>query len=226
MRTLKLAVPLIALSLLSGCVDESPWRITQIATDLTCMGMASSAGQTSGLLDISAAGRQQSSYILQLQDANEISPPVNMNANTMPLQTAMSGSISVKELIVSYTSTPRIDMKKEAIPVSGVVPTGAGSGSFIETNVITQNAADALLNAIASGNTAELVVTMQLHGVLVSGGDIYSTTATYPIHVFNSGVTCPAPDSFGPTGVCNGAGGQDGTRVCCLSDTTCTAPKM
>jgi hypothetical protein len=215
--------------LLSACVDESPWRITTIAIDPACTGMLATVGLTSGNLDISAASRQQAQYVLQLQDTNEANPPTNQNSNMMPLQSNQSETIITKELIVSYTTTPRIDIKKEAIPVAAIVPSGSASGGmagFIETNVLTQNAAEALLNAVAAGNTAELVVSMQFHGTLVSGGDIYSTVATYPIHVFNSGTTCPAPDSFGPTGVCNGAGGQDGTRVCCSSDTTCIVTKM
>jgi len=223
MRSLLYSLSVDSMLALSGCVDESPWRITNLTTDPECMGTAQTIGQTSGFLDIAAASRQQANYILQIQESNEILPPKNQNANIMDLQTTQSGTIVVKELIVSYSSTPRIDMKKEAIPVAGIVPVGSSAGSFIESNIISQNAADALLNAISAGNSAELVVTMQFHGVLNSGGDIYSTTATYPIHVENSGVTCAAPDTFGPTGRCGGAGGQDGTRVCCSSDSTCIA---
>ncbi|MFT3842519.1 MAG: hypothetical protein QM723_36350 [Myxococcaceae bacterium] len=226
MKKVLYSLSVVSLLALSGCVDESPWRITGISVDPDCSGMLATVGITSGTLDISAASRQQANYILQLQDVNTIAVTPNQNSNMLPLQDKSAGTISVKELIVSYTSTPRIDMKKEAIPVAAVVAPNGATGGFIEANVLTQNAADALLNAIGSGNTAELVVTMQFHGVEQSGGDIYSTVVTFPIHVFNSGATCPAPDQFGPTGACNGAGGQDDSRVCCASDSTCVKPMM
>lgn len=226
MKKLLSSLSVVSLVALSGCVDESPWRITGISVDPDCTGQLATIGITSGTLDISAATRQQANYVLQLQDVNTIAITPNQNSNMLPLQDKSAGTISVKELIVSYTSTPRIDMKKEAIPVAAIVAPNGATGGFIETNVITQNAADALLNAIGSGNSAELVVTMQFHGVEQSGGDIYSTLATFPIHVFNSGFTCPAPDQFGPTGTCGGAGGQDGKPVCCASDAACIPPMM
>jgi hypothetical protein len=219
MKTTLFVLSFASLSLLSGCVDDSPWRITGFAVDSKCMGTLAMVDQDQGLLDVATANRQQTTYLLQVKETNELNPPVNPNANQMNLTTVQSGAITIKEAIVTYTAVPRIDMKKEAIPLGGVVPAGGGMGGFIELNIITTNAAEALVNAVAAGNTAQLSVSIQFHGVEQSGGDIYSTPAAFPIHVFNSGVTCPAPDFFGPTGICGNAGGQDGTVACCASDT-------
>jgi len=217
----------LALLLFAGCVDDSPWRIVGTATvdSTTCGGMISNTEQLGGSLDIAPASQQETQYLLQFKMLNEINPPLQLNTNMLPMTTVNAGDINVKEAIISYKTTPAFVFKpaKESIAVGGVVPAAGSTVQEISMNIITQNAADTLLNGVAPGNTAELLISLQFHGLQQAGGDVYSTTVTYPIHVFNSGVLCTGNDTYGALGICGTAGGQDGHRVCCVSDPTCKA---
>lgn len=215
---------LLALAfVLAGCVDDSPLRITGTfaVTSDTCTGAAGTVQNAAGRLDIAPASREQAVYLLQLQVNNEINPQPQLNQASIPVNTSSSGDITLKEVIVSYTSKPTFsNLHKESIPIGGVLGHG-GAGQTITVNVLGKNAADVLGAALSAGNSADVVLSIQVHGVEQAGGDVYSTTVTYPIHVFQSGTTCPAPDQFGFSGPCGAVGGQDGTVACCASDPAC-----
>ncbi len=227
MNTTRLILLLASAFSLTACVDDSPLRITGLlGGSNACGGSAagSTAGIGSGSLDIAPASRQQSVYLLGVQLTNTINPPQQLNSNQLQINEPGAGNVNLKEAIINYSSSRSVPgLRKESVPIGGVILQG-GVAQTIGFNVITKNAAESLGNVLTSaGDTLDLNLTIQIHGTEQAGGDVYSTTVNFPLHVFQSGTTCASPDFFGATGPCGATGGQDGTTVCCASDPNCKA---
>ena len=225
-----LIISLVAMAL-CACVTDSPLLVSKIsALDSlpkdTCKATTLAGG---GSLDLAGGG----SYVLEIELLNDLDSTLDTMGGTQTLVTGMQrNTVILDQVTFTYSSVPTVAFSQEATPLAYPVPP---NGKIqIRTGILNRKAIEKLMMELpppAAGSTAPLEtrdirVKIVFSGSIVSGGRLSSVPISYPIHVFNSGFSCPKMgDTLGATGPCGNNGGQDGSRLCCASDITCAPVK-
>jgi hypothetical protein len=169
--------------------------------------------QLGGSLDVAPLGAGGYSIAFNFRSSLGESGEGTVGGN--PVGNPGNNDFILQEVRLSYSSEPALNIPAERLPLYGVFPAGSDDDSFIGVNLVGPAALAALRSQALPANGLTLLVTLQLAGKLGSGADIESNEATFPITVFNSGLTaCPAGLVPVPSGPCNAAGGQDGAPIC------------
>lgn len=172
--------------------------------------------QGAGSLDISVRG----SYLIALRLTSEINDTSNLGGIGNFVGGDDRNSFEIQQAVLTYTSTPRLSFVTETLPVHLLVRQEASDDTLIAP-LIGPKAAEVLSGNVAASDQVELIVSLQLRGVLLSGQALSTNTIKYPITIFNSGTAaCAATDRPALNGPCGGPGGQDGVPYLCCS----TAP--
>jgi hypothetical protein len=215
----------------SACITDQPLLVTRISSldpDRKGLCMASpDLGISHGSLDLAGGG----TYLLEFGITNDL----DNQGGEQTLETGVHrNTVNLDTVTYTYTSVPAITFAQESTPIAFILPpTGLQQGkSFIRSSIFNRKALETLLGELPGTNAngvvdvREVKVKVVFSGSVVSGGRISSVPVSFPVTVYNSGFTCPTPgDSLGAMGPCGTPGGQDGSRVCCASDVSCTFAK-
>ncbi len=175
--------------------------------------------QLGGSLDVAPLGAGAYTIAFNFRSTLAEIPVDTVGGN--PVTGPGANDFILQEVRLSYSSEPALNIPEERMPLYGVFPAGAGDDSFIGLNLVGPAALAALRGQALPASGLTLIVTLQLAGELGSGRDVESNEATFPITVFNSGLTaCPAGEVVLPSGPCNSRGGQDGAPICGVPPTT------
>jgi hypothetical protein len=133
------------------------------------------------------------------------------------LQGAQSGNTNdfvVDEVSLTYSGPFSISAAK--YPVYYVIDPDSSAQSWVGADLFPGEAATQLKAAVVPGAEGTIKVGVQLGGKLRTGEMFRTSTATFPVRVFNSGTTCGG--GIARTGPCGQPGGQDGSPVICCPD--------
>jgi hypothetical protein len=125
---------------------------------------------------------------------------------------------AIDDMVLSYTSTPKLPIKGTTVPWTAIFPgqganiltLSASAVDLLSTTPVGQSVADALVNS-ANAQTFQLEVNLDFRGHMSRSGTTISTGAvSFPIRLYQSttGACTPIPvtDCVAP--------GQDGTAGC------------
>lgn len=172
--------------------------------------------QGGGSLDLSV----RSSYRIAFKMASEIEDSSNFGGTTDFVGNDHRNDFEMTTLALTYSSTPRFNFTAENVPVHLLVRQSEEDAT-VYLDLMAPLAIGVLSDNLAVGDSAEVIVTAQLRGNLLSGQALSTNTIKYPITVYKSGTTlCAAPDRAAFNGPCGSTGGQDGYPYFCCS----TAP--
>ncbi|MBX7113495.1 MAG: hypothetical protein K1X64_04105 [Myxococcaceae bacterium] len=171
--------------------------------------------QGGGSLDISVKG----SYSIAFKMVSEIVDSTKFGGTSEFAGGEHRNDFEATVLALSYTSTPRMNLAAENLPIHLTI--GQSTDYTLYTNLLGPAALGVLSDNLAVGDSAEVIVSMQLRGNLLSGQALSTNTVKFPITVYKSGTTaCATDDRAAFNGPCGSTGGQDGYPYFCCS----TAP--
>ena len=214
----------VAASLALGlcACSESPPVIQILSSKVptaTCSIEEDAPGRAAGFLNL-AFGQ---SYVLGLLvNSSYSNTPTEVSG--VPLDpapgTGGQGTAFVDTVEVSYATTPNIRLPNQKIAYTAGISPNSEENKLV-LDLLTREAADALLAAVPAGGTpVQVQVTLKLTGKFLSGGGKFeSNEFIYVFEAFNRPISipaCPAGESPEPVAPCGSSGGQDGNYPNCI----------
>ncbi len=212
----------------SGCVSDSPVYVTGIySLDPAGKGDCKLEGgggiqQAAGSLDLTGG----TGYRLVIKVTNDLDATLDTKADNSTLVTGKHrNTVIFDQISLTYTTVPSsVVLDPEILPITAISP--PGGDTVIPIGLFGPKAYEKLaLSAPNAGDRIDVRVKFEFRGSIISGGRLTSTPISFPVSIYRSGLTCPAGQTFGRTGACGQAGGQDNARLCCSGDMTCTVTK-
>jgi hypothetical protein len=205
---------------LAACApsDTSVRLLGASPLDPTCKVQSGGVTITNGTLNLALTNRYYAQFGTE-SDLQVIVTQVGSDTLQGPGRNDFIGD----RFVFSYTSTPTSPFPDETEPVYVIIPAGAGGSSssqdnFLQTNLISTKAGEALYSKVVAGGTPmDLVVNFQVQGHLFSGESINTNQVSFPITVYNlpPPAQCPAGTTLTAVpGPC-GNTGQDGDGFTC-----------
>ncbi|XXF76624.1 hypothetical protein P2318_26730 [Myxococcaceae bacterium GXIMD 01537] len=176
-------------------------------------------GQYAGTLDLAPLNNGVPLSIMSYLKSYTIASTmeeVDLSVSEAPLANTGRNNFIGEDIVYTFESQPPAKFASEIRPVYFVVP-AASEDSRININLITPKALEtlqALVKEQPAGGSVQLITRFRIRGHLASGVSTETDEATYPITVYNSGLSCPSGQSIAFTGACGGPSGADSPASC------------
>lgn len=167
--------------------------------DVCAAGGAADAPVGSGVLDLAPGGVPEFHVGLVVLSSGEFHTQeitVNDESSTI-LEPADRNRPILDRVTFSYEKSPSsLKLPKGTVEVARLVrPDEDGSAVYDNVNLLSQEAGEALLDGLGVGDTADLVVTVEVQGYMSGSGNRISTgEMDFPIRViYSDAAECGAP---------------------------------
>lgn len=209
-RNTTLALTLAAMALgASACAEQPTMMVIKgvAVAEADCTVSADAETfRSQGVLDISLAN----GYILSPAIENVAPSSTNVGAESQMMNTMTRGGvftglmvegngIIIESARVDFdvkADLPGVDLGGFDIPIGGaLVPPGGGSAT-VSLQVLNDFHVQSLRSVIAPGQTALVVVDVQMVGTTTSDSEVESNTLSYPITVCNGCLVPPSCDGL------------------------------
>lgn len=220
--TLKRALTLALALATTGCAQQyQPLLITGIFPPPAAAGGGGceitkpSVAQYAGSLNVGVSDRY---YMILTLDS------LLQDPSSAPSSTPGSNTVVLNELVYTYSGAP-VPFPNETASISFAVK-AASSDNLVLVDLLGPVAKDSVLSVppTAYADAFTLKVQVEFRGQTLAGTAVRTNSVTFPIDIYNVGLTCGSGQMIKPSGPCGNTGQDGSAAVCCTPDATGLCP--